>query len=621
MRTILLLAACVLALTAAPIGPSAAASGGRIEAVRPDGQVVTHITDGDSLRLRLTLSEAMPASQAVDFVLEGGAFAAACTIEAGEPGCETGPLLALGWYGETHPAAAGSLSIVGRIAGRQEILAQGSLEVAPRPVVMVHGFASSWEAWVNYLGPTGYLAAHGIPGYAVGDGQVPGVMNTGDLARPSATTGTLIENATVLGRYVEAVKRATGAQMVDLLAHSMGGLISRAYIGRVMGERDIAQLIMLGSPMAGTDCANLPSALGLYLPATLELRPSYVTQVFNPQVNRRRGVVFHALAGVPIVDGFKSPCTDVPTDLAVALSSVTAIPLEAVRLPVLHTELNLSAQVFDDFVLPLLRAPAGAFAAQPDPPTDASPVAPIQFSRLLHGHLEAGSSIELTIPIDPGITVASFALYDTSRSLQVSVTGASGKSIELDTAKNGLVTVDDPAALFHLGYGFQDPRPGLWRVRLVSTAPTDYSMAARFVGGTELITRLEPLLPAAGDPLTLTARLRLGNGDLQLHSAEASLRRPDGSSQVVELTLDGPQAATQLSPDQAGAYGVDLLVTGSTPDGFPIERSAYLAFEVQPDDTRTISPLTWVFIVLPLGLAAGLVIGLRLRRRRRRGLA
>lgn len=54
----------------------------------------------------------------------------------------------------------------------------------------------------------------------------------------------------------------------------MGGLIARYYIDRVMTSRDIAQLLMLGSPMAGTDCADLPASLGLYLPASLEIRPA-----------------------------------------------------------------------------------------------------------------------------------------------------------------------------------------------------------------------------------------------------------------------------------------------------------------------------------------------------------
>ena len=100
-----------------------------------------------------------------------------------------------------------------------------------------------------------------------------------------------------------------GAQMVDLVAHSMGGLVARVYIAQVMDERDVAQLIMLGTPNGGSPCARLPVSLGFAVPASLELRPNYVRNVLNPQVTERRDVPFSMLAGTPINDAFRSPCT------------------------------------------------------------------------------------------------------------------------------------------------------------------------------------------------------------------------------------------------------------------------------------------------------------------------
>jgi pimeloyl-ACP methyl ester carboxylesterase len=608
-------------LTLAPLPLSASAAAARIDVLRRDGSTTSRITDGDTLRLRLTLPDAVGLPLVVDFARPGGPSLASCTIETAQAACETLPFSSLGWYWDAA-ADPGRARIEARRQDSGDVLAGTVLDASPRPVVMVHGFASSWEAWTTYLGPDGYLAAHGIPGFAVGDGRAPGKLNTGDLAQPTETTNTLLENAAVVGEYIAGVKRLTGAEMVDLVAHSMGGLISRAYIGRVMAERDVAQLIMLGSPMAGTDCANLPAALGLYLPATLELRPSYVRSIFNAQITERRGVAFHALAGVPILEGFQSPCTDVPTDLAVSLSSVTAIPLDAVRLPILHMELNLSTQAFDEFVLPLLQAPDASFVAQPDPSSAIPPAGEVQFSRLFKGHVDSGASTELTIPIDPGLSLASFSLYDTSRSLQVAVTGASGRTIELDSEHNGLVVVDDPEALFYLGYGFQDPKPGLWRVRLTSTASTppggaDYALAARFAGGAELIATIDPLLPSGGKPVRLAAHLRLGSQDLALHSAVASVQRPDGSIDTLTLEVDGSQIEAEVRAGPAGLYGVDLVVTGSTADGTSVERSAFLAFEVQPDGKEGFLPLVGIGVGVGLALLAAVgVIGIQHRRKR-----
>jgi len=285
-------------------------------------------------------------------------------------------------------------------------------------------------------------------------------------------------------------------------------------------------------------------------------------------------------------------------------------------------DLNLSQQVFDDFVLGLLRAPVSAFAEPADPPPPLPEADTVQFSRLFTGHVDAGSGTELTIPIDPGITVASFALYDTTRSLRVSVTGASGKTIELSAEKNGLVVVQDPEALLYLGYGFQDPKPGEWRVRLQASSATpdqgaDFALTARFVGGAQLETALDPLLPHTGEAVTLTASVRLGSEDLAVRQAEASIRRPDGTTEQVPLTIRGSQAEVTLRPALAGLYAVDVTATAVAADGTPIERSAFLAFEAQPETGRGLPAAGWIGAAVGLTLLAAVTM-LVIRRRRQR---
>lgn len=579
---------------------------------------VSTITDGDQIRLRITLGEKVANPLPVAFNLNDAEFAiGTCTIPAGGDQCQTEPFASLGWHWLSDGQAAGRRTLQASGEGIPSGL-EAEIQVLARPVVLVHGFSSSWEAWTHYLGEQGFLARIGLQGYAVGDGQVSGKMNTGNLADPTGRTHTIAENAAVLGEYIANVKRVTGAQMVDLVSHSMGGLISRYYIDRVMQERDVAQLIMLGSPMAGTDCANLPAALGLYLPAALEIRPGYVQDIFNPQITHRRGVPFHALAGVPIREAFESPCTQVPTDLAVSLQSVTAISLEAEQMPVLHTDLNQSEQVFNGFVRARLQTPPGGFPQESDP----SPMLPagerLQFTRVFSGHIEAGSSRELTIQIDPGVSVASFALYDTTRSLQVSVKGASGNTIELSPEKNGLVVVKDPQALIYLGYGFQDPKPGAWQVTLLTTAETpesgaDYALTAHFAGGAELDARLSTFLPRVNENVQLSASLDLGGQAIRLDDAHAEIRNPDGSNETVALEITDGQAQASWKPEAPGLYGVDLQAVGLAPDGTQVERTAFLAVEAQPGQalTRRTLGLGAAFTV-----ALGLLATLGFRRRR-----
>jgi pimeloyl-ACP methyl ester carboxylesterase len=517
---------------------------------------------------------------------------------------------------------AAALLLILFLLGLAPAPAAGAQTAGPRPVVMVHGFGSSWEAWANYLGPEGFLAQHGIQGFAVGDGQVPGVMNTGGLGSPEGRTNTIAENAAVLGAYIAAVKDLTGAEQVDLLAHSMGGLISRYYIGRVMETRDVNQLIMLGSPMAGTACANLPASLGLYLPASLEIRPAYVSEIFNVQVTERHGVPFHALAGDPIIDSFKSPCTEVPTDLAVALDSVNAISLELTVMPVLHTDLNLSQQVFDEYVLPLLQAEEVPPQQAPLPP--ALPEgAGEQYSQVFTGRVAPGEPQEVTVNIDGNVVVAAFALYDPSHSLQVTVRGASGNIIPLDPATNGLVVVDDPAMLFYLGYGFQNPRPGPWVVTLEAgedtpAAGTEYSLMARLAGGAVVAARAEPLLPQAGHAVQIAADLSLGEAPLAVEAAQAQVQLPDGRTEELALEVSGSQVSGVWNASIPGVHGINLAVQATAPDGSRVERAAFLAVDVQPEPRRVLplllAALAGVCLVGLAVLGLGVLVVKRLRR-------
>jgi hypothetical protein len=53
----------------------------------------------------------------------------------------------------------------------------------------------------------------------------------------------------------------------------------------------------------------------------------------------------------------------------------------------------------------------------------------------------------VVVNIDPGISIASFALYDSSRSLDALLRGASGNIIPLDPQANGLIRVEDPSTI------------------------------------------------------------------------------------------------------------------------------------------------------------------------------
>ncbi|QSY51502.1 MULTISPECIES: esterase/lipase family protein [Streptomyces] len=75
--------------------------------------------------------------------------------------------------------------------------------------------------------------------------------------------------ATLLARHVEEVCAATGHERVDMVGHSLGGLVARYYIQRLGGDARVRTLVTLGTPHGGTRVAPLMSAH----PLVRQMRP------------------------------------------------------------------------------------------------------------------------------------------------------------------------------------------------------------------------------------------------------------------------------------------------------------------------------------------------------------
>ena len=601
--------------------------GPTVTIINRHNQATTQITDGDTIQLQFTTSQQVTEQELINFFLdEPSLLVGSCVIPDGQTSCMTQPFQTLGWHWDMNGNPNNRHTLLANDISGQQVARSDSIEVAARPVVLVHGFISNWETWKPYIGSTGFLGALGIQGFAVGDGQVPGKLNTGELLEPVGHTNTIGQNAEILGEYIANVKQRTGAEMVDLVVHSMGGMISRYYIDRVMQDRDVSQLIMLGSPMGGSDCAVLPAALGFYLPASIEIRQSYMTGIFNQQITHRHGIEFYDLGGTAILEAFKSPCTDIPNDTVVSFDSINAIPLQSDKFDVIHSNLTLSQPVFDSFVKPLLQKTVNTFIFSKDPVLSPMAESALQFTRIYTGHVDVNGSTELTINIDPEVSVASFALYDNSRSVTTVVSGASGNVIELSLEKNGFVKVDDPASMFYLGYGFQNPKPGLWKVTVMATDATppegtDFAISVYFMGGARLETSSNTLVPKINEQVELSASLSLNGIPLEITEGRAITRSQDGKTETLEFP-SGQDVSTSWASNSAGIYSVDIYVTGLAPDGSFVERTNFLALEVQPDIGRQritrnlIDVIAIVLILIFLVLFAGFWGVRKLARRR-----
>lgn len=102
------------------------------------------------------------------------------------------------------------------------------------PVILIHGFICNrgyWRFFANALERARLGPVYGVTLEPV--------------------LGSIDEHARRLGEVIEQVCRSTGAPQVALVGHSMGGLISRAYL-HSGGASRVERIVTLGSPHHGT---------------------------------------------------------------------------------------------------------------------------------------------------------------------------------------------------------------------------------------------------------------------------------------------------------------------------------------------------------------------------------
>jgi pimeloyl-ACP methyl ester carboxylesterase len=115
----------------------------------------------------------------------------------------------------------------------------GARQHGPRPVIVLHGYAMNRANFV----PLAYRLAR------AGLGPIYG-FEYWTLGRTAAA-------ARQLGWFVDQVREATGAAQVDIVGHSMGGVVAHYYVVLLGGDGPVHHLVTLGSPHMGTDVSRV----------------------------------------------------------------------------------------------------------------------------------------------------------------------------------------------------------------------------------------------------------------------------------------------------------------------------------------------------------------------------
>lgn len=177
-----------------------------------------------------------------------------------------------------------------------------------RTVVFVHGLAANRA---GFLPMQAYLRLHG---------------HRRQLSVNYRSSGSVEGLALRLKREIDAT---VGGGRIDLVAHSLGGLVARFYIQELGGARRVDRLITLGTPHRGTHAAN-------FIPSTL-VRQLLPDSMFIRHLN-----------GLPAPEGLRMTSIVAGRDLLIQPVEAARCPFgEAVLLDdVGHVELLFRPEVF-----------------------------------------------------------------------------------------------------------------------------------------------------------------------------------------------------------------------------------------------------------------------------------
>jgi len=351
------------------------------------------------------------------------------------------------------------------------------------------------------------------------------------------------------------VRQLTGAWHVDLVAHSMGGLISRQYIDSLMppappdNKPVVSHLVMLGTPNEGSPCAYLLAAAEgpLVSIPTLQLEPSFASS-FNQTVTERNGVPFSILAGDINVTTCGGPDGDSVVPLPSALWTISD---HTVVTGLLHTEMTDSSLVFTSWVLPHLAIGPSGSNTLPVLGDDARTHAP-----LADPHKKKTKSVCTTANGEtPSLAAAStFSASTAGSSIELKVSHARAMQLSV-FAPGATLTLKRPsgktykqitnASLFET-FSVSHPPAGRWTLVVRADDTTQTAAYA---------------LQLPGSPLSLSAQLTVSGG--RLRGVSARLKGTSGSRAKVRATVRMPSGAREkltLRPvaHQPGRYNVRL---------------------------------------------------------------
>lgn len=351
---------------------------------------------------------------------------------------------------------------------------------APLPVVLIHGWtvvpADTLETG-EFRFLKNYADRDGIPMFYV---------------RGVSPHNTLYQNAQVIRDEIARVKKETGSTKVNIVAFSMGGMNTRAYLETSAYADDVNRAIILGTPQAGVEVWK-PILLQQIQekfdePSAIELSPEYADMVVNQTRAPNPNVPYDLLIGDARKQAGLGFLSDMPgSDALISVDSALALNAPTVRehvnsdlhdwgpqpVPIDLTGYLYPRDTWERYLRNALRnsdnAPIGSeIATDPLPPPDlpSSNHTPVVTEKLY-----VGDPVTRTVTIDAN-TSARFVAYYPGGAVDFSLVAPDGKKYEPSVLPrddgSGVLSLSTDVASFS-GYVVKNAPVGEWQIVLTRT--------------------------------------------------------------------------------------------------------------------------------------------------------
>lgn len=444
------------------------------------------------------------------------------------------------------------------------------------PVLLVHGYLSDptiWSYIESQLQNDGYVVFK--------SDYAPGSCSF--ITPSGCANGDIKTYGWNFASEINFVEQQTGASQVDIIAHSMGGLIARWYIQTLGGYPHVRRLIELGTPNSGSELTYLRNISLLKLVFSIinfGVGPGIAAQQMTPGSSFLNAIASLPFPGstqyytVPGTVGFSPPLKITSSVLPGADDGVVAT--YSAHFSKANGPYQYSLNHFNLYQDNSVYQQIKTILQSPQPPSG--------FAQTSSNTPDAESLPLITNTANPGQINVHAQSFFASQEARILLDGTSGQLIfSLKTPSGTIIdpSTSDPNITYATTtagayYGILNPEAGVWEFYVDGAniaTPEPYTIITFLDSSLSLDAALDNTTLTPGQSVLISGTLLANGAPFIGQAVSASVTKPDLTQSTMILyddglhgdgaANDGVYADYFTDTAQSGGYAVTVTASGT----------------------------------------------------------